>query len=39
MDNNFKLISLDVVSLFSNIPLDVAINCANENWNFILQKM
>ena len=28
-DNNFKLLSLDVVSLFTNIPLDLALE--NEN--------
>jgi len=29
---------LNVVSLFTNIPLDIAIDCVNDNWNFILKK-
>ena len=29
---------MNVVSLFTNIPLDIAIDCVNDNWNFILKK-
>ena len=36
--DNFKLISLDVVSLFTNISIDVALDCVNKKWNFILNK-
>jgi len=35
IDNNYKLISLNIVSLFTNIPLDIAIDCVNDNWIFI----
>ena len=30
-----ELISLDVTSLFTNVPIDIAVNCVNEQWNFI----
>ena len=30
-----KLISLDMTSLFTNVPMDIAIDCVNEQWNFI----
>ena len=30
-----KLISLDVTSLFMNVPMDIAVDCVNEQWNFI----
>ncbi|XP_011859234.1 PREDICTED: uncharacterized protein LOC105556743, partial [Vollenhovia emeryi] len=33
-----ELISLDVVSLFTNIPLDLAINSVKKRWNFISKK-
>jgi len=39
IDNNYKLILLDVVSLFTNIPLDMAIDCVNNNWNFIKKNV
>jgi len=29
------LISLDVVSLFTNVPLDLAIDSINKRWNYI----
>jgi len=35
IDNNFTFISLDVISLFMNIPIDLAIDRVNENWHFI----
>ncbi|KAG5345358.1 GBLP protein, partial [Acromyrmex heyeri] len=37
-DDNYKLISLDVVSLFANIPTDIVLDCINDNWNFISKK-
>ncbi|KAG5344338.1 GBLP protein, partial [Acromyrmex charruanus] len=37
-DDNYKLISLDVVSLFTNIPTDIVLDCINDNWNFISKK-
>ena len=35
IDEGFSLISLDVVSLFTNIPLDMAVNCIQDRWEFI----
>lgn len=35
IQNNEKLISLDVVSLFPSIPVDLAIRIIEENWNKI----
>jgi len=35
IDDNFTFISLDIISLFTNIPIDLAIDCVNENWHFI----
>lgn len=35
IQNNEKLISLDVVSLFPSIPVDLAIKIIEENWNKI----
>lgn len=29
---SFKLISLDVVSLYTNVPVDLAIECIRERW-------
>jgi len=34
-DDEFSLISLDVVSLFTNIPTDCAIKSLTNRWNFI----
>lgn len=31
----FSLVSLDVISLFTNVPLDLTIKCLNRRWNFI----
>jgi len=30
-----ELISLDVTSLFMNVPTDIAVDCVNEQWNVI----
>jgi len=35
MHSDFKLISLDVVSLFTNIPLDMAIDSIVKRWDYI----
>jgi retron-type reverse transcriptase len=35
IDNNNSLFSLDVVSLFTNVPLDLAINAINDRWEHI----
>jgi len=32
IEDNFKLILLDAVSLFTNIPLDMVIDCVNDIW-------
>lgn len=36
--NDFKLISLDVVSMFTNIPLDLARDSVRKRWKFIEKK-
>ncbi|KYN17971.1 DNA repair and recombination protein pif1, mitochondrial [Trachymyrmex cornetzi] len=33
--DNYKLISLDVISLFTNVPMDLAVDCINEKWSHI----
>jgi len=33
--NEYKLISLDVISLF---PIDIAVDCVNEQWSFISKE-
>ena len=38
IDDNHKLISFDVISLFTNILIEIALDCINENWNFISKK-
>ncbi|XP_039309325.1 uncharacterized protein LOC120358632 [Solenopsis invicta] len=35
LDDNFILISLDVVSLFTNIPIELAINSISNRWEYI----
>ena len=35
LKDNFKLISLDVVSLYTNIPIDLAKNIIKDKWNNI----
>ncbi|XP_025264609.1 uncharacterized protein LOC112637982 [Camponotus floridanus] len=35
IDDNIKLISLDVISLFTNIPLDLAIDSLSNRWDYI----
>ncbi len=33
--NNYKLMSFDVVSLFTSVPLELAVQCIKERWNDI----
>ncbi|XP_018405650.1 PREDICTED: uncharacterized protein LOC108782002, partial [Cyphomyrmex costatus] len=35
MEDKYELVSLDVISLFTNVPLEMAIDCINEQWCFI----
>jgi len=35
IDDGFSLISLDVVALFTNIPIDLALKSLENRWNFI----
>lgn len=35
IDDDERLVSLDVVSLFPNVPIDLAINIIEEKWNII----
>lgn len=35
IEEGHSLISLDVVSLFTNIPVDVAVKCIQDRWEFI----
>lgn len=35
IQDEFKLISLDVVSLFTNVPIDVAVNSVIKRWIYI----
>jgi len=35
IDDEFSLISLDVVSLFTNIPIDLALKSVEDRWNYI----
>ncbi|XP_018406344.1 PREDICTED: uncharacterized protein LOC108782548 [Cyphomyrmex costatus] len=39
IDFNYSLISLDVVSLFTNIPIDKAIDSIEGKWNHIKDKI
>lgn len=36
VNDDFELISLDAVSLFTNIPIDIAVDSVSNRWNFIL---
>ena len=33
-NDNYKLIFLDMVLLFTNIPIDLAVDCINDNWTY-----
>ena len=33
--DQYKLISLDVKSLFTNVPVEIAIDCINEQWIYV----
>jgi len=35
LSSEFSLISLDVISLFTNIPIDLAMECLTERWSYI----
>ena len=35
IEENYTLISLDVISLFTNIPLDLAVESVSKRWDFI----
>lgn len=35
LEENYKLISLDVISLFTNVPAELAIDGIEKRWNFI----
>jgi len=35
VDNDYILISLDVVSLFTNIPIDLAIESVSKRWQLL----
>lgn len=35
LDENVKLVSLDVKSLFTNVPINLAINNINNRWHMI----
>lgn len=38
IDNNYQLISLDVISLFTNIPIEEALICIDNRWDDISQN-
>jgi len=38
VDDDYILISLDVVSLFINIPIDLAIESVSKRWQQLLDK-
>lgn len=35
LDNNYRLVSLDVISLFTNVPTDLIIDSVSSRWNSI----
>ena len=35
LSDEFQLMSLDVVSLFNNVPIDYAMDCIKDYWRFI----
>jgi len=37
LDPTYKMVSLDVISLFTNIPMDSALNSIEKRWNLISQ--
>jgi len=37
LDNKYSLISSDVISLFTNIPLDLSLKNVLDKWHFILR--
>lgn len=36
--DDYKLISLDVISLFTNVPVDLALDSIRKRWNFVGEK-
>ena len=38
LNNKYSLISLDAISLFTNIPLDLAVKNVSDRWPFISCK-
>ena len=35
LSDEFQLMSLDVVNLFTNVPIDYAMDCIKDHWRFI----
>lgn len=38
IDNSYSLISLDVVSLFTNVPTDLALESISSRWQYLSEK-
>lgn len=38
LEEHFEFISLDVVSLFTNVPLDLVVDDIKERWNMIFSN-
>lgn len=38
IDSSFTLLSLDVISLFTNVPLDLAVRNLQNRWKFIKEN-